>query len=486
MAGAVALALCTAPAQARAQANGLAQALDEWYARTQRVAPGRWGVAVVDGNGQVVWSVNPDEPMVPASTAKIFTTGFARTVVGRQARIATRVSGRGHVDPATGTWVGSWVLELNGDPTLDRTARSGPMLRDLAAQLKARGIRELRGPLVLGSSSGSTETAIPAAWGDRYVNQLYAPPIGAVTLHENIVSISLKPGRRVGAPPEVDWTIPAGLSELVRVDATTVPGAAKRLSIVTQPDGSWLITGTLGIAARRAGFSAVPTRLDRVVEAAWGAALAREGITWVREAPRPRPVMTDRPAVLAEISSAPFDSLASEVNRRSLNVGAELLLRWASGSAQGPARLTEHVRAVVGPRALVQLHDGSGLSPLNRVSARTQALYLAQLPRQQGGENFPLLLPANGYGTLRRLGHGVLPAGAVRAKTGTLDSVSALAGYLGRRDGVLIISALYNGPRSRRAKAAEWALFRLLGADGVDFALAANESHLGGDEAKAP
>lgn len=486
MAGAVALALRAAPAQAQSSAASLAQSLDEWYARAHRAAPGRWAVAIVDGAGQLVWSINPDAPMVPASTAKIFTTGFARTVVGRQARIATRVSGRGHVDPATGAWIGSWVLELNGDPTLDRTARSGPMLRDLAAQLKSRGIRELRGPLTLSSSSGSTETAIPAAWGDHYVNQLYAPPIGAVTLHENVVSISLKPGRRVGDQPEVYWTIPAGLTDLVRIEAKTVPGSAKRLSIVAQPDGTWLVTGTLGIAARRAGFSALPTRLDRVVEAAWAAALAREGITWTRESPRARPVMSDRPGVLAQISSAPFDSLASEVNRRSLNVGAELLLRWASGSGQGPARLTEHVREVVGPHALVELHDGSGLSPLNRVSARTQALYLAQLPRHQGGENFPLLLPANGYGTLRRMGRGVLPAGVMRAKTGTLDSVSALAGYLGRRDGVLIISALYNGPRSRTAKAAEWALFRLLGADGVDFALAANESHLGGDEAKAP
>jgi len=265
-----------------------------------------------------------------------------------------------------------------------------------------------------------------------------------------------------------------------------VPGRANKLHFEARGDGTWALAGTLGAGSRRVGFSALADRPELVLEAAWAAELARAGIRWVREAAA-RPVMTDRPAVIAEVQSVPFDTLASEVNRRSLNLGAELLLRWASRGADAPARLTAHVRDVVGEFAVVALRDGSGLSPDSRVAPRTQALYLAQFPRRKGAEDFPLLLPANGYGTLRRLGRGVLPPGSVRAKTGTLDSVSALAGYLGRRDGILAISALYNGPRSRRAKAAEWALFRLLGADGVNLATAAaSDSHLGGDEAKAP
>ena len=72
------------------------------------------------------------------------------------------------------------------------------------------------------------------------------------------------------------------------------------------------------------------------------------------------------------------------------------------------------------------------------------------------------------------------------ASTGTLDSVSALAGYLGRRDGVLVISTIYNGPRSRTAKRQQWNLFKLLGAGGVDLATAAeSETQLGGDAEEA-
>jgi hypothetical protein len=57
--------------------------------------------------------------------------------------------------------------------------------------------------------------------------------------------------------------------------------------------------------------------------------------------------------------------------------------------------------------------------------------------------------------------------------------VATLAGYLGRHDGVLVISLMYNGPRARVARAAEWELFRLLGAEGVDLG-GVLETHMGG------
>jgi D-alanyl-D-alanine carboxypeptidase len=58
--------------------------------------------------------------------------------------------------------------------------------------------------------------------------------------------------------------------------------------------------------------------------------------------------------------------------------------------------------------------------------------------------------------------------GVVHAKTGTLDQVAALAGYLARQDGLLVVSLMYNGRRIGAARAAEWELFRLLGAEGAD------------------
>jgi D-alanyl-D-alanine carboxypeptidase/D-alanyl-D-alanine-endopeptidase (penicillin-binding protein 4) len=188
--------------------------------------------------------------------------------------------------------------------------------------------------------------------------------------------------------------------------------------------------------------------------------------------------------VLAKVESPPFDSVAIEINRRSLNIGAELVLQWASASqTSGPQLLTQHVRDVVGPLARVHLVDGSGLSELDRISPLTTMLYLARYPQLRGAERFPLLLPANGV-ALRGLRYG-MGRGVVHAKTGTLDRVATLAGYLGRRDGVLVISLMYNGRGIHAARAAEWELFRLLGAEGVNLS-GVLETHMGGGVGTAP
>jgi D-alanyl-D-alanine carboxypeptidase/D-alanyl-D-alanine-endopeptidase (penicillin-binding protein 4) len=428
-------------------------------------------------DGRVLWSMNPELELIPASTAKLFTVGFTRARAGGGARISTRVIGRGRLDSASGRWLGGWQLELGGDPTLERSGRAGPSLRELARQLRARGVRVLEGSLALTSRTGPATSRYPAVWAAEYAGQLYAPPVGPVTLHENTISLTFRPGEDVGSPPTLVWAHPVGVERLVRMAATTVGGNRRRLTLIADSDGGWTLVGTIGINARRAGLSAVAHEPTSVLVYAWAAALERAGIRWINRN-APPPAWPGLPTVLAKVESAPFDSVAVEINRRSLNIGAELVLQWAAASqTSGPALLTEHVREVVGPRAQVQLVDGSGLSELDRVSPLTQMLYLARYPQTRGAERFPLLLPGNGIG-LRGLKRG-LGRGVVHAKTGTLDRVATLAGYLGRPDGVLVISAMYNGRRIHAARASEWELFRLLGAEGVNLS-GALDTHMGG------
>lgn len=441
--------------------------VDDWFRRTTARTPdGQWGIAIGTMDGRVLWSVNPELELIPASTAKLFTMGFARMRAGGNARISTRVIGRGRLDSVTGRWHGGWYLELGGDPTLDRAGRDGPTLRTLARQLRERGIRVVEGPLVLTSRTGPAASHYPAVWAADYAGQTYAPPVGPVTLQENIISLSLRPGRDVGSPPSFVWAFPAGVERLVRMNAMTVGGSRSRLSLKADTDGGWTLVGSIGIKARRYGLSAVAHDPSTVLGYAWSAALQSAGIRWVNrtEPPANWPAL---PTVLAKVESPPLDTLAVEINRRSLNIGAELVLQWAAASqTSGPALLTEHVREVAGPQARVNFVDGSGLSELNRMSPLTQILYLSRYPQLRGGERFPLLLPANGHG-MRGLRYG-MSRGVVRAKTGTLDRVATVAGYLGRRDGVLVISLMYNGRRIHAARAAQWDLFRLLGAEGVD------------------
>lgn len=484
----VALSTCAILIPPALRAQGLSSrevaSLDDWYQRVNgRTAGGEWGIAIGTMDGRILWSVSPEQELIPASTTKLFTTGYSRARMGGAGRITTSVVGDGELDRSSGRWLGTWALELGGDPTLERTGRSGPTLIELARRLRARGVRTLYGPLALTSRTGPAASRYPAAWSSSFEGQLYAPPVGPVALHENTISLTFRPGREVGAPLSVVSAYPAGLDQLVRLAATTVGGSGGRLSLVPNLDGGWTLTGTLGIDRRSAGLSAVAHDPSRLLAAAWAAALERAGIRWVNPG-GPVALAPQATSVLAQVESEPFDSVAKEVNRRSLNIGAELMLQWASGSqTAGPGLVTRHVREVVGPQARVQFVDGSGLSDLNRISPLTQMLYLARYPQLPGNSRFPLLLPANGTGTLRRL-RGGMGRGVVHAKTGTLDRVAALAGYLGRPDGVLVLSLMYNGRRIHQARAAEWELFRLLGAEGVDLG-GALETQMGGDNAQS-
>jgi PBP4 family serine-type D-alanyl-D-alanine carboxypeptidase len=395
--------------------------------------------------------------------------------------------GVGSLDSVTGEWIGSWALEVNGDPSLERAEGSGPTLYDLALQLSGGGVRKLTGPLQLQSSNGPADAVYPAVWSAHHQGRIFAPLVGPLTLHENVVWITVQPGR-IGERPRILETAPDGIRKMVTVTARTRSGRRSRLALGARPDGSWVLSGTIGVRAAPRRLTAVARDPRAVLNAVWAGALERAGIDW-----NPSPYIgappSGGPQVLAEVSSPTLDSLASEINRRSLNLGAELLLQWAGGRDRGPERLTDHVRTITGSDG-VYLVDGSGLSFDDRVTPSTFISYLAKFPGTSAGHNFPQLLPANGTGTLRRLNSGFPGVGVVRAKTGTLGQVSTVVGYLGRPEGTLLISLMYNGGRPYSARQAQWKLFRELGANGVvipaDSAANGPPVQLGGDEESHP
>ena len=490
--------LAVGPLHAQSDAQ-VQRALDAWYKRARRRAPGEWGVAVADQTGRILWSVAEDQPLLPASTVKLFTTGFARSTVGGNARLATRVVGTGAVEPTTGLWVGTWALEMNGDLSLERTTRQGPQLADLAHQLAARGITQLQGPLVVQSADGPADATFPSVWASRHRGRLFAPPFGAITLHENVINLSVRPGAKSGARPIIVGESPRGVSQLVINQARTVAGRRSSLGLSATTSGGWVLTGTIGRASRGRSFERVANDPEAVLRAAWAAALRDAGIRWDQSPPLmaaapllptgPSVTPMDPATVLAVVESPTLDSLASEVNTRSLNIGAELILRWAGGATDAAQKLMAHIRSVTGVTDGIHLVDGSGLSSDDRLTPAVYIAYLSRFPMTPEGKNFPLLLPANGQGTLRRLG-GMPGQGVVRAKTGTLGNVATLAGYLGRPDGVLIVSLMYNGGRPQAARQEEWRIFRTLGAEGItipaEHEVDGEPAQLGGDDAELP
>src|SRR6188474_1029184 len=86
----VGLLTAAAPASPQAapvlSAGQLQGQLDAWYAKAARATKGTWAIAVATQEGQLLWGIQPTRPMIPASTVKVFTTGYARSILGSNAR----------------------------------------------------------------------------------------------------------------------------------------------------------------------------------------------------------------------------------------------------------------------------------------------------------------------------------------------------------------------------------------------------------------
>lgn len=354
--------------------------------------------------GEVLLDLGAGSPSVPASTAKLLTAVAALTTLDPSDTLATTV--------VAGAAPGEVVLVGGGDPTLSRTSPSqtypgAPTVADLAAQVVSALPAGTQVSRVVVDSSLFTGPLTASGWGPADAPSSYAAPI----------------------------------------TATAVDGA--RVSL-----GSVARSGQPGIDA--------------------GAALAD-----ALGAPRATVVLGEAPEgakTLATVRSAPIARLVEQTLSMSDNVLAEALARHVALARDLPASFEGGADAVVAALADagiatdgVELSDGSGLSRLNRVPASvlTEIVAGAADGSISGASALLSGLPVAGYdGTLFDRGDAGTAPGAVRAKTGTLAGVHALAGTAVTADGRLLAFAVL-ADQSGNEAAAEAAL------DDVAAALAA-------------
>jgi D-alanyl-D-alanine carboxypeptidase/D-alanyl-D-alanine-endopeptidase (penicillin-binding protein 4) len=160
-----------------------------------------------------------------------------------------------------------------------------------------------------------------------------------------------------------------------------------------------------------------------------------------------------RAAVLGSVSSPPVSAVVEWMLLESNNVIAENLARQVAlkmgqpasfaGAAAGETAVLQRLGAGTG----INLVDGSGLSPQDRISPEALVRLLAVAASAQHPALRPAItgLPVAGFSGTLSAGQSVFGAisgaarGVVRAKTGNLDTVAALAGYAYDADGRLLI-----------------------------------------------
>ena len=331
---------------------------------------------VVSRGNQVIFAENPTEELVPASNIKLLTATAVLEKLGAGARISTSVTAS--VRPVGRTLHGNLYLVGGGDPLLRTpayvTAHYLPQplstsFPALAARVRAAGITRITGRVLGDEALFDTQRAVPT-WKPEYTEDGDVGPLSALEVDDGFRQ----------TPPLIAAAQPAAMAAglftgLLRADGVKVSGNAGA-----------------GVAP--------PTAV-----------------------------------AVTSIASPPLGQVVGTVLRVSDDTGAELLTKLlgqrfggAGSTTAGAAVIRAQLKADGLPVSQLRALDGSGLDRGNRASCE-----LLDEDLRHVGTTGPLFagLPVAGRtGTLTKRMVGTPAAGRVHAKTGTLDEVSALSGFV--------------------------------------------------------
>jgi D-alanyl-D-alanine carboxypeptidase/D-alanyl-D-alanine-endopeptidase (penicillin-binding protein 4) len=413
------------------------------------LARARVGVEVLlAGKGRLLFSHNADRMFDPASNEKILTTATALARLGPEFRYRTAMFGP--APDEDGVVAGDIYLRGSGDPSL-ATAD----LVDLAGALVRSGVRRVTGGVLVDERAFDRQSGAPVDTNDTHDELGFA----AITLNHNTFSVRVRP-TEPGSPPEVVVDPPSDYL-VVKNRAATVAGGRSRIQVTTQPQSESTVVQVTGrlpaghapvVVYRRplhpalfAGATLLQILRDLGVEVARGAHAGKVPGGEVALAAHESPPL----AVIIRKSNKDSNNFVAE--RIFQTVGAELFGAPAT-AAKGRRAIQEYLTQVGLRPGTFEPQNGSGLAHTNRITPDALVRLLLRLYYDLSiAPDFLQSLSVAGIdGTIRRRFAGSDAVGLVRAKTGTLNGVSCLSGYVGHKEDVLVFSVLVQGFRQRK------------------------------------
>jgi serine-type D-Ala-D-Ala carboxypeptidase/endopeptidase (penicillin-binding protein 4) len=417
----------------------------------ERIAPASVSYVVLDvDSGQIAASSNPGTPRSPASTIKVLTTFAALDSLGPAYTWHTLALLQGVLE--NGVLQGDLILKGGGDPymTLERWW-------SFVQALRAKGLRTLHGDIVVDDTAFALVPEDPASFDGR-PHQAYNAEPSALMVNFQSVEFRLTPNPATRRIDIAATPAPVNLAVDNRIAFMAGPcsGRAARVAFEV-PSAEWdrvEFTGFLSpqCAARsitRVLLSAPNYAFGTFVQLWREAGGVFDGTLRVAAAP---------PTAIPFVS---FDSvtLAEAVrltNKFSNNLMARhLLLTLGAERFGAPATVDKGMRALSAwsqERGLaladVEIDNGSGLSRSTRISVLELAAVLRAAYHSRYAPEFVASLPLAGAdGTLRSRMQSSQP-GSARLKTGHLDGVSGIAGYVTGASGkVYVVVSLVNDAR---------------------------------------
>ena len=465
LAGALLVATGASSSDARPLERRVVQKRVDRWLRSSSLRGVSIGVSVRDAaDGRVLAAHDATERYNPASGAKLLTTAAALLSLPLHGRWTTRVHRRHD----------ALILVGGGDPKL-LPEHMDELSARVAAVLESQGGEPIT-RIVVDAHLFDGDT-LPPAYDQKDTDAGYRPAIGAAGCNFGAVAVVVRPGRRPGDPVRVRIVPPSG-AVVVKSDAITTAGAGSSITVRGEPlaDGRTRVAvhGTLG---SRSPGDTVRKRVanpDLLTGYVLRRGLVNLGLpvgeATVRVATEQVP---DPGPEIASLKSRDLRATIADINTWSNNFMAEMLLKHLGGlERESPATwqaATDRVSRLLAGLGLAadqfQVVNGSGLYRATSVSAEAMTkLLVAMAADPARGPPFRDSLAVGGRtGTLRsRLRHRRV-RGRVQAKTGTLDEVVSLSGYLETRRGhTLAFSVLINDATPERTGSLRRATDRLL------------------------
>ena len=423
-----------------------------------------------------LYSLNASKLMMPGSAMKIVTLAAAAELLGWDHQFETKVVSLAPTDE--GVLRGDLVVMGGGDPSISERSEVPGVLRTLARQVRDAGITRIEGGII--GHDDLFDDGFGFGWTLDNLPYGYAAAVSALEYNEGSVDLVIRAGAAAGDPVAIQVR-PGGSG--LHIDnrlATVAETETGRLTLERLPGSSRVVVHGQ-IPAKAAPFARTASVDNPTVffVSAFREALIAEGIQVHGDAMDiddflAKPDFTGA-RMLVSHTSPPLRQIAASMMRVSQNQYAETLLRalgapdaLGATSALGAQRVRTVLKGWNIADDSYLMADGSGLSRYNYVTSDALVRILRQMrddPKHASA--FADSLPVAGRdGPLSRRLAGTAAEGRVRAKTGTVDNVRAIAGYVETASGeTLVFSIIANNftvPTSAIDAAADKALVRLI------------------------
>ncbi|KRT14377.1 D-alanyl-D-alanine carboxypeptidase [Pedobacter ginsenosidimutans] len=408
-------------------------------------------LCILDANtGKTLYAKNEQIGLATASTLKTITAATAFSILGKDFQFQTTLAYTGTIT-TDGILKGNLIIIGSGDPTLGSWRyqnKENAVLTQWVTAIKSAGIKKIEGTVIGDDRIFGTQTT-PEGWVWQDIGNYYGAGTSGLAWRENQFDIHLKPGSSTADEVKVVKTVPATpYVQIINELKTGSPGSGDRSYAFLPPYSNVAyLRGSWGMGISKSGISVATP--DPAFDCAFRLqdTLKRLGISTSQQATTARLMNLNNqviPSVTQKISTISSPNL-SEITywflKKSINLYGESLLKTIAiksgkaGTTSKGAETEINFWADKGiDKTALNIIDGSGLSPGDRITTSAMASVLFQIQKENWFPDYYKALPEyNG----------------MKIKSGTINDVSAFAGYhtdaAGNKYVIVININNYNG-----------------------------------------